>query len=213
MSSRDTEFDRQLENLLRKGYPKLARISQKQFIRKIEPLRKGFGKLAVAGDRTKRGRIPFVIVVKSDLVSPESAMPLVEVKGNAGSVNMHPVEASSFKTIPDVDIPSGTVYLLLDVDTGKKTLNLTPARALKTILRQKRSPLIIDEGVALAIQFPEVLHDKKSFNCYSIPGSRRDDQRVPAMWISCGKPRLGWCGDNNPHTWLCSASCGGRAGV
>ncbi|WP_407937642.1 DUF5701 family protein [Mycobacteroides franklinii] len=34
--------------------------------------------------------------------------------------------------------------------------------------------------------------------------------RVPAIWISDGRPKLGWCWDRNPHTWLGMASCRGR---
>ena len=38
----------------------------------------------------------------------------------------------------------------------------------------------------------------------------RPDQRVPAFWISEGRPKLGWCWDRNPHTWLGTASCATR---
>ena len=36
------------------------------------------------------------------------------------------------------------------------------------------------------------------------------DKRVPALWVSARRPRLGWCFQGAPHTWLGSASCGGR---
>jgi hypothetical protein len=38
------------------------------------------------------------------------------------------------------------------------------------------------------------------------------DRRVPALWISGGAPKLGWCWAGNPHTWLGSASCATRLG-
>ena len=34
--------------------------------------------------------------------------------------------------------------------------------------------------------------------------------RVPALWISERAPKLGWCWDGNPHTWLGLASAGRR---
>ena len=32
------------------------------------------------------------------------------------------------------------------------------------------------------------------------------------MWISERAPKLGWCWDGNPHTWLGIASAGARVG-
>jgi hypothetical protein len=47
-------------------------------------------------------------------------------------------------------------------------------------------------------------------SCFTLAGSRRHDRRVPAMWISERAPKLGWCWDGNPHTWLGVASAAGR---
>ena len=58
-------------------------------------------------------------------------------------------------------------------------------------------PLTLDEGVALVLQQPEVIARNWGF---SMAGSRRGDQRVPAFWISEGRPKLGWCWDRNPHS-------------
>lgn len=207
------EFDRQVENLLHKGYPKLAGMSEQEFVKYIKPLKARIRLLAMPGKVASNGHIPFVIVIKNDLVAPEFAMSRVEIKDTTGSVNMHPVEPKSFKPNEGLEIPSGIAYLLVNIDTGQSTLNVTPAAALKIIRKRKRLPLTIDEGVALVTHFPQVLTDKKNYNCFSMLGSRRGDQRVPAMWISYGKPRLGWCWDGNPHTWLGSASCGSRVGL
>ena len=54
------------------------------------------------------------------------------------------------------------------------------------------------------LQQPEVIARNWGF---SMAGSRRGDQRVPAFWVSEGRPKLGWCWDRNPHTWLGTASC------
>ncbi len=123
---------------------------------------------------------------------------------------MHPVEPDSFEPIERLQIPDGMAYLLADIDTGKGTLNITPNDALKMIEKENRFPLTIDEGVAVITHHPEILRDE---NCFSLLGSRRGDRRVPALWISKGKPRLGWCWAGNPHTWLGSASCGYRVGL
>jgi hypothetical protein len=83
-----------------------------------------------------------------------------------------------------------------------------PIDALESIMSKSRSPLTIDEGLALVMQYPEVPENR---NAFSILGSRCGDRRVPALWLSKRRPRLGWCWSGNPHTWLGSASCGGRA--
>jgi hypothetical protein len=33
---------------------------------------------------------------------------------------------------------------------------------------------------------------------------------VPALWIADRAPKLGWCWDGNPHTWLGTASAAHR---
>jgi hypothetical protein len=50
----------------------------------------------------------------------------------------------------------------------------------------------------------------KTANAFSLLGSRRGDRRVPALWLSGGRPRLGWCWAGAPHFWLGSASCAER---
>ncbi|MGL4609836.1 MAG: DUF5701 family protein [Trueperaceae bacterium] len=73
------------------------------------------------------------------------------------------------------------------------------------ILRANRSPLTIKEGIAVLTHYPEFLQNN---NCFSLFASRTTDQRVHALWISEKQPKLGWCWDRNPHTWLGSVSCG-----
>jgi uncharacterized protein DUF5701 len=107
---------------------------------------------------------------------------------------------------PTVAIPFGP-YVLEDVDTGGELLNVTPDDALPRILAAGRSPLTIEEGLALLDHDPELL---RTHNAFSLLASRCGDRRVPALWTSKGRPRLGWCWAGNPHTWLGSASCGRR---
>jgi hypothetical protein len=203
------DFDRQTERMLQLKYNEPANKTIEKLLELLAPLRKQVENIP----QTSTEQIPFIIVIKSSVVPPEKVMPLVEIKGVSGEVRMTPLGSADFSPIPELDIPTGEAYLATNVDTGKKTLNVTPHKALEIFHKEKRSPLTIDEGVALVLQFPEVLTDKKKYNCFSVPGSRRNDQRVPAFWISYKKPRLGWCWDNNPHTWLGSASCSTRIGV
>lgn len=120
---------------------------------------------------------------------------------------MDAADIERFQPIDGIGIPGDFAYLATDIDTGKATLNVTPDDALESIKKARRSPLTLDEGIALVNQFPDVL---KTRNCFSMLGSRCGDRRVTALWISRGSPRLGWCWAGNPHTWLGSASCSAR---
>lgn len=119
-------------------------------------------------------------------------------------------EMETFKPIDGIELPKGRAYLAIDVDTGKETLNITPNDAIKMIVHENRSPLTLEEGIALVTHYPDILMKNNGF---SLLGSRCGDRRVTALWISEGKPKLGWCWAGNPHTWLGSASCGERVGM
>lgn len=106
-----------------------------------------------------------------------------------------------------MDVPDVPAYVAIDVDLGGESRSVRPEDALRSILDAGRSPLTLEEGIALVLQQPEVIARNRGF---SMAGSRRGDQRVPAFWISEGRPKLGWCWDRNPHTCLGTASCARR---
>jgi hypothetical protein len=121
--------------------------------------------------------------------------------------HLEPDELETFLPIAAVEIPDAPAYVAVDVDLGAESRNVTPEAALRDIVAAGRSPRTLGEGIALMLQQPEVIAPNRGF---SMAGSRRGDQRVPAFWISEGRPKLGWCWDRNPHSWLGTASCAGR---
>lgn len=204
-----TEFDQQVNNLLQKGYPNIAGISEEQFLDYITPLKEKLEQINATEIDLEKGTLPFVIVIKSELVPTEKAMALVDKDGKEGITKLYPHTPEDFAVIDEVSIPNDVAYLLVEIDRGKENINLPPNEAMKLITKANRSPLTIDEGVAIMTHFPEFLIKN---NCFSLLASRHTgDQRVPAIWINANKnPNLGWCWDGNPHTWLGSASCGKR---
>ena len=70
-----------------------------------------------------------------------------------------------------------------------------------------RTPLTVDEGVALVTQLPSSLTE---LNAFQAVGSRAANKRIPSFWMSKGAPRLGWCWEGNPHSWLGSGSAAAR---
>jgi hypothetical protein len=209
----DREFDRQLGVLLAKGYHQLAALSAEQFSGLLEPLRQVASSVVTDRDlETTSSRVPFVLVVSALLVPADELVPLTTLVGGSapGVVDRnHGKEGlAAYQPLPELDVPEAPVYLLVDVQRGEEFCGVRPADALPTILARGRTPLTIHEGVAFVTQFPEVLEKNQ---CFMLSGSRRGDRRVPALWISGKAPKLGWCWEGNPHTWLGMASAGSRA--
>lgn len=199
------EFNRQMENLLSKGYPEAAGLSEKEFFQYINPLQEKLSLIEISETDTSSpqgGFVPFVIVITNALIPSDTMMKLVEREGKNGIVNLTPVTPPDFN--PTVSLPNEKAYLLIDINRGMETINVAPKEALTTIQDQDRSPLTIDEGIALITHFPEFLQKN---NCYSLLASRDNGKHIPAIWISEKQPKLGWCWEGNPHTWLGSASC------
>jgi hypothetical protein len=200
------ELERQVATMQRLGYGQIAGMSEEAFARLFVPLRARLREVPAA---IVESAIPFVLVLDREVVPAERSMRLVEQHGRRGVVEMNPTQPSEFTPIEEVEVPEGAAYLAVGIDTGTDTLSVTPDEALPVIIANGRSPLTIEEGIAVLTQHAGVL---RSMNAFSLLGSRRGDKRVPALWTSKGSPRLGWCWAGNPHTWLGSASCALRLG-
>lgn len=194
------EFDRQVDALVATGLPEHLDLSEGCFRASLEPLR---DELPPADDTGRR--IAFVVVVPSLPVVP--VLESVHTVGGAGFTTMTDDDLARFAPLPELAVPTAP-YLLLDVDPGADTLNVPPLEVLPRIVAAGRSPLTIAEGLAVLVSDPGVLRGR---NCFSLLGSRAGDKRVPALWISARRPRLGWCYQGAPHTWLGTASCAGRS--
>lgn len=203
------EFDRQRDRLIALGYPQLAGQSTTKFLAQLEPLRVIAHDLAT--DVRAEGHVPFAIVVRS--VDPEKLVPLLHLAGRTepGILDRNHGEAglAPYQPLPHLGVPDARAYLLVDIERGEEFCGVRPGDAVATITRRGRQPLTIHEGIALVTLFPEILQPNK---CMMLAGSRRGDRRVPAVWISMNAPKLGWCWEGNPHTWLGTASAVARLG-
>lgn len=198
-SASEREFDRQLATLCRLGYPALAGLPEHDFLALLEPLRRVLPQPAGLPDGAL---VPFVVVVTGDLVPLHGLPALLELKGKQGFTTMEADDVARFRPTGDVELPAGPAYLATGLSTGPEHLNAPPQDALPRLLADGHSPLTLDEGLALATHHPELLREA---NCYSLLASRCGDRRVTAVWLSKGRPRLGWCFAGAPHTWLGSA--------
>ncbi|AMT70054.1 DUF5701 family protein [Mycobacteroides immunogenum] len=192
MLAAQDEFDRQLAHLTDLGYPITDGIER------LRPLVQDLRASTVSPD----DHVPFVLVATG--TTYEQTAPLMSLNGRSGFHVMDDGDIDVYQ--PNVNVPA-SAYLLTDVDTGSEFCNVTPEKALEAITVSGRTPLTIDEGIALVTARPDMLRKNR---CFSLAASRGRGQRVPAIWISDRRPKLGWCWDRNPHTWLGTASCGGR---
>lgn len=200
-------FDSQVERLVALGFPRRAGCDAAAFRRALEPLRPHVPAGASSAD-LEAGTLAFVLAVHGEPAPVAQTLALVERRGRPAVQRLHPRDPAFFRPLPSLALPAGHAYLLLDVDRGNQTLNARPVDAERHIAAAGRSPLTIEEGVAVLLQQPEFLQPNR---CFMALGSRGGDKRVPAFWLSDGQPKLGWCWEGNPHTWLGFASCARRS--
>jgi hypothetical protein len=181
-----TEFDRQVAALELPGV--LA-----------EPLREAAA-LAEAG---APGRIPFLLVAPGPRLDA-----LARIAGATSMLDTD--DLTRWAPIDGVRVPASAAYLAIDVDVGDATRGVTPDDAMATLAAEERSPLTLDEGIALVTHHPQVIARNHGVQ---FPGSRCGDRRVTAIWLSGTERKLGWCWAGNPHGWLGMASCAARWGA
>jgi hypothetical protein len=198
-----SELDRQLDTLVTLGYPALMGMTETELRHAVDRLASKLPSGASTVDPDDQ--IPFLLVPATAPLR-ETAL-LMTKDARSASLMIPDDELPQYAPIGSVAIPEAPLYLLTDIDTGTEFTDVTPESALTTITGRGRTPLTIAEGIALVTQRPDMLRKNR---CFSLLASRRGGQKVPAIWISQKAPKLGWCWDRNPHTWLGSASAGGR---
>lgn len=200
-------FDAQLDHLVALGYPAMLGCAASSFRERVEALR-AHVPAAVADMDVEQGTVGCLLVVHHPAAPVDKTLPLVVRNGHSAIERLFPRTPGFFQPIADMSVHAAQAYLLLGVDRGNASLNMVPKEAQVRIAAEGRSPLMLEEGVALLTQYPALLQPNR---CFMMLGSRGDDKRVPALWLSGKQPKLGWCWEGNPHTWLGFATCASRS--
>jgi hypothetical protein len=203
-----TELDRQVRAYLDLGVAALHGWSADDLRAAVAPLRAALGTSAPASEVDPDDHVPFVLVLDGGTSRANATVPALRRGPRPGVSVVDDEELSGYLPLPDATAPEGP-YLLRDVDTGSEFCGVRPEDALQAVRARGRVPLTVAEGLALVALRPDMLRPNR---CFSLMGSRASNQRVPAVWISERRPKLGWCWDRNPHTWLGAASAGSRTG-
>lgn len=198
------EFDRQVAVYEALGAAALLG-SPGALAERVAPLRALVAGITPAPGAVERDdAAPFVLVLPA--LDPNDLAPAMRRGERRGVSVIGREELATYAPIPGVEVP-GAPYLLTGIDVGSDFRDVAPRDALVTIRERGRTGLTIAEGVALAVVRPDLLRPNR---CWSLLASRAGNQRVPAVWISERRAKLGWCWDGNPHTWLGAASAGAR---
>jgi len=199
------------------GYPRFAGITEEDFRELAAPLIDRAAVLPHDQEPASAGRLAALLVVTRALISDEARVPLLRlVDSDCKGVldRNHSSDArqglAHYLPRPELAVPDAPLYLLVGVERGDEYRDITPRDALPAIAQRGRTPLTIDEGISLATVAPELLAKN---HCFMLAGSTRGDKRVPALWISDKAPKLGWCFDRVPHSWLGVASASSRVGA
>lgn len=151
-----TSLTSQVQRLVALGYPKRLDMTVEAFEAAVRPLR-AHAPRAWADVDIDDGRIKVVLVVSTPKLPVRVTLPLVERDGHGAIERLYPKKSEDFHPIPAAPVPAGEAYLLLDVDRGNATLNAVPADAARTLAREGRSPLTIEEGVSVLLQMAAIL--------------------------------------------------------
>ncbi len=115
--------------------------------------------------KKNRNHIPILIVVPHNIVSLSYQLQSIKKSINDTQYD-YIIKPEWFKNAEGVLTPDKP-YLLFDVETGYAMINTAPKKCVEAFSREGRSPLTIDEGLALIKHFPEVLES----HWIDLPGS------------------------------------------
>ena len=202
MSLASIEATKQLDRIVALGYPDVADMSSDSFRALARPLISALEDSDLGTD--------ILLVPTRELVTPESLIARTSINRMAGFTTMPPRDIASFLPTDGFEPPEGPFYLVVDPHTGTCYVNREPDVARKLIESDERSPITLEEGLAVATQHTVWMLEKNGFN---LIGPRSADGRVPSIWMSQNAPRLGSVWPNSRHTWLGNAYCVARRGV
>ncbi|MGH2958752.1 MAG: DUF5701 family protein [Solirubrobacterales bacterium] len=148
-----------------------------------------------------------VLVASASFVGTAKLTEQIDREDGKPETVIHAADLDRYEPIPEIQVPETNFYLLTGFNREPETRNLSPIDARLILAERGRSPITTDEGLAVFAQWPECVWPNDGF---SLAGSTRGDKRVPAIWVSKQRPKLGWCYLGAPHTWLATASCEGR---
>jgi hypothetical protein len=204
-------FTRQIDAYVDAGYDDLADLTESEFRDAVEPLRTALDRAVAEGLTVDASpdQVPFAVVVTGRILPPSVRAHALRVSGGdkPGAIDPgHVADVNGYSPASGIEIPDADSYLLLDVRRGDTFREIAADDAVRSLVRDGRTPLTLDEGISYATVHPAALEVDAGF---LLAGSR-SGKRVPALWVTAGAAMLGWGGESTPETWLGVASAARR---
>jgi hypothetical protein len=194
-------FDERLERLRTLGCP--AFILKKLQTKKMEVVIKACA-LNIPDNRDS-----LIPVISSHYLTIYSQLEMLNFNGITGDTA---IESSRIMNALKKGISQNDgkifdgVYFTLDIDDGANTEQLTCAEADEKIRGKNRSPLTVEEIIALLLQRTE----PPVYNLLAVGSRYENDDRVPFCTTEDNKTWLKTCFYNTVHPNSVTPSCGAR---
>jgi hypothetical protein len=194
-------FDERLERLRTLGCP--AFIIKKLQTKKVEVISKACA-LDIPDNRDS-----LIPVISSHYLTIYSQLEMINFNGITGDTSL---ESSRITNVLKKGLPQNegkifdSIYFMLDIDEGANTEKLTCAEADEKFKGKNRSPLTLEEIIALMLQKTE-----PPLSNLLAAGSRYEhDDEVPFCTTEDNKTLLKTCFYNTIHPNSVIPSCGAR---
>ena len=139
-------FADQVEALIALDYPALLSIPSETFRQRLEPLAALLPEAGATTAGPEQGTIPFVLVIQRAIDRSEM-LSRVSRRQKGAVERLDPRGIDDFQPIEGLHLPDADAYLLIGVDRGRDSLNMTPDDALPRLRERGRQPLTIDDGI------------------------------------------------------------------
>lgn len=174
-------FVEQIETLIRLGYPAMLAMPEPAFINSLAVLE---SRLPTAQSRRRASAVCDCHQLLPRAPIRERCCRWHGGQGKVSVERLFPRKPNDF--VPQIELPGGEAYLLVDVDRGADFRNITPDAAYLAITKGGRSPLTISEGIAVLTHAPDLLQPNM---CFSLLASRCGDKSRP--FLPCGSAKAG----------------------
>lgn len=172
-------FDRQVERLLERGYHRTLGWTELDFRLCLNTLRNRLGEI----EETNPDNLRFLIVVSHGMLPIARQMELLVVAKKHGHASLDWEKLINSASIGNSEFP----YLVCDVDDGARNVGGLLRDVTREIRHAGRYGLTVEEGIALAVQIPDILLRQ------SIALADSDYMRyTPELWLSSGGPALSY---------------------